>query len=107
MTPTHEAAVCRARSCRNGAERLLVGTVYQTPLLYTSVHGSTSAGLPREPEERLVEPFSHRIVVAVEDRSALIGAPARNHVHSRSFDLRQVRIDASHPVEVLYKALPI
>src|SRR3712207_4676057 len=76
--------------------------------LYTSTPGAASGPrLPREPEELLVELLPDGVVVAVEDRLPLLGAPTRHYVHCGGFDLRQVSLGACRTVEVLFEALSV
>src|SRR5918994_3802962 len=111
----HDAGVLRARFfeiVRSGPATLWWEPRYRTPLLYTSSPGSTSAprrcdGLPRHPEQLLVEPLAYGVVVAVEDRLALLRTAARDHVTRRSLYLRQVHLGLPHRVQVLAQALPV
>src|SRR5215210_6752470 len=112
----HDAGALRARfffeMVRSGPATVGLEPRYRTPLLYTSRPGSTSAlrlrdGLPRHPEQLLVEPLAHRIVVAVVDGLALLRPAARDHVHRGGLYLRQVRFGPRQRVEVLAKTLPV
>src|SRR3712207_4776034 len=79
---------------------------YRMPGLYTSSPGAPSGPrLPREPEELHVEPLADEVVVAVEDRLPLLGAPTCHHVHRGGFDLRQVGLGARHTPQVLPETL--
>src|SRR5215210_8665890 len=112
----HDAGALRARfffeMVRSGPATVGLEPRYRTPLLYTSRPGSTSAprhrdGLPRHPEQLLVEPLAYGVVVAVEDGLALLRPAARDHVHRGGLYLRQVDIGLCHRAEVLAQTLPV